>query len=196
MAVQDPAVHAQPGAAPASSGRHAARPSPGAAAALRQLWSWASVPFWIAATRIALGVIFAHLVIVLLPQARQHIVGATLNNGTWLGAFDRWDSAYYLDIAQHGYPAHPVGLAQHTAFFPGYSLLVALVHGITLSTVNDLHAALAVSWLAFIGASVLLYRLADRLLRPEGGAHRHRLVLLVPGLVLLLGPILRSPLRL
>jgi hypothetical protein len=163
MAVEDPVLPAGSTATGSPAGRHAAPATPNGLATLRRLWSGVSVPFWIAATRIALGVVFAHLVIELLPQARQHILGATLNNGTWLGAFDRWDSAYYLDIAQHGYPAHPVGLAQHTAFFPGYSLLVALVHGITSGSVNDLHAALAVSWLAFIGASVLLYRLADRL---------------------------------
>jgi len=119
-----------------------------------------SVPFWIGVSRIGVGVVIAHLVIVLLPQSRQHLIGATLSNGTWLGAFDRWDSAYYLGIAQHGYPlADP----QHTAFFPGYPLLITAVHGITIGSLGYLQSAIIVSWIAFVAASVLLYRLATKL---------------------------------
>jgi hypothetical protein len=163
MAVQDPAVHAAPDATDAPTGRHTAPSAPGRPAAIRRSWSGVSVPFWIATTRIAVGLVFAHLVIILLPQARQHILGATLNSGTWLGAFDRWDSQYYLGIAQHGYPAHPVGLDAHTAFFPGYPLLVAAAHDLTFGALGYLQSGMVVSWIAFIGASVLLYRLADRL---------------------------------
>jgi hypothetical protein len=150
-----PSIEAQPDRRPASH-QH---PRPGFTS-IRSWWVGISIPFWIAASRIALGVVFAHLVIVLLPQSRQHLPGATLNNGTWLGAFDRWDSAYYLDIAQHGYPAHA---AAQTVFFPGYPLLISLVHGVTFGTLSYLHSALAVSWLAFTAAAVVLYRLATKL---------------------------------
>ena len=129
---------------------------------LRDRLSEISVPFWISTTRIGLGLVFAHLVLVLLPQAHQTIPERVLNNGTWIGAFDRYDSQFYLFIAQHGYPLHPAGLAQHTAFFPGYSLLITAVHGLTLGTVSYLTCGTLVSWLAFIGASVLLYHLAER----------------------------------
>jgi hypothetical protein len=135
-------------------------------ATLRRFWAGVSVPFWISASRIGFGVLFAHLVVVLLPQSRQHFPGGSLSQGTWLGAFDRWDSAYYLDIAQHGYPVHAT---QHTAFFPGYPLLVALVHGVSFGALSDLQSAIAVSWVAFAVASVLLYRLIARLFSERVG---------------------------
>jgi mannosyltransferase PIG-V len=129
-------------------------------AKVRRFWGGISVPFWISASRIAIGVLFAHLVVVLLPQSRQHLPGGTLNPGTWLGAFERWDSAYYLGIAQHGYPLHAT---QHTAFFPGYPVLVAVAHGVTLGALSFLQSAMVVSWLAFSAASILLYRLLTKL---------------------------------
>jgi hypothetical protein len=162
-AVEDPVLPAGSTATGSPAGRHAVRAAPKGPATLRRLWSAVSVPFWIAATRIVAGLVFAHLVIILLPQARQHLLNNTLNQGTWLGAFDRWDSVYYLGIAQHGYPAHPIGLDAHTAFFPGYPLLVAAAHAVTFGALGYLQSGMVVSWIAFIGASVLLYRLADRL---------------------------------
>lgn len=120
------------------------------------------VPFSLAVSRIAVGVIFAHLVIVLLPQSRQALPFATLNHGTWLGAFDRWDAAYYLAIAQHGYPSASSALSR-TAFFPGYPLLITAIHGATFGLLNYLQSATMVSWAAFIGTSVVLYRLTARL---------------------------------
>jgi hypothetical protein len=128
-----------------------------------RLWSEISVPFWVSTSRIVVGLVFAHLILVLLPEAHQHIpIGGVLDHSTWLGAFDRWDSQYYLFIAQHGYPLHPSGLSQHTAFFPGYSLLITAVHGLTFGTLSYLASATVVSWLAFVGAAILLYRLAER----------------------------------
>ncbi len=126
----------------------------------RRLRDDISVPFWISASRIALGLIFAHLVVVLLPQSRQHFPGGALNNGTWLGAFDRWDSAYYVNIAQHGYSTHD---AAQTAFFPGYPLMVALGHTLSLGVLSYLQSATLLSWLAFTAGAVVIYRLAINL---------------------------------
>jgi hypothetical protein len=134
----------------------------GALALATRVGKGISVPFWICASRIIFGLIFAHLVIVLFPQARQHLIGATLNNGNWLGAFDRWDSAYYLAISSHGYTPFLVATDHVPVFFPGYPLLITFVRGLTFGTLSSLDAALAVSWIAFIAASVLLYRLAER----------------------------------
>jgi len=157
MAVRESAPRPEDGAAVASP-ENAEPNSHGLRGAL---WGPTAIPYWIGATRIALGVIFAHLIVVLAPGSRQHLPGGALSNSSWLGAFDRWDSAYYLGIAQHGYPINsPAHLA---AFFPGYPVLVAIVHGASFGTVSFLDAALVVSWVAFIGASVLLYRLATRL---------------------------------
>jgi hypothetical protein len=129
-------------------------------ASSRRFWAGVSLPFWIGASRIGLGVIFAHLVVVLLPQSRQHLSNNSFNNGNWLGTFDRWDSTYYTGIAQHGYP---LGNAAQTAFFPGYSLLIAVTHAITFDSLTYLQSALAVSWIAFTAASIVLYCLAKSL---------------------------------
>jgi hypothetical protein len=130
---------------------------------LRRRWSEISIPFWVSATRIGFGLVFADLVLVLLPQSHQTIPEKVLNNGTWLGAFDRYDSQYYLFIAQHGYPLHSTAVNNSlTAFFPGYSLLVTVVRGITFGTVSTLTCGMVVAFAAFIAASVLLYRLAER----------------------------------
>ncbi len=130
---------------------------------LPRWFSGISIPFWVSATRIGVGLVFAHLVLVLLPQAHQTLPEKVLNSGTWLGAFDRYDSQYYLFIAQHGYPAHSAAVnTSLTAFFPGYSLLITVVHGLTFGTVSYLTCGIIVAWAAFIAASVLLYHLAER----------------------------------
>jgi hypothetical protein len=138
----------------------AGTPRGGSGSRLKRVWKESSVPFWIGASRVGIGVVFAHLVIVLLPQSRQHYPGGSLSAGTWLGAFDRWDSAYYVGIAQHGYPLQDT---QHTAFFPGYPALISLVHSLTFDTLSYLDSAMVVSWLAFVAASILLYRLVTKL---------------------------------
>ncbi len=135
--------------------------SPPAQAASRRPWLPASVriPLWLAVSRVVVGVLLAHLVISLLPQSRQHLPGGTLDAGTWLGAFDRWDSGFYLLIAAHGYPASVPAL---TAFFPGYPLVVRLVHALGAGLLSYVDAATLVSWAAFVGASMILYTLVAR----------------------------------
>jgi Mannosyltransferase (PIG-V) len=161
MAVQEHGVSTGEPADPPATPRHAA---PQTTQSWRARWSEISLPFWIVTSRIGLGLIFAHLVIVLLPQSRQHFPGGALSNGTWLGAFYRWDATYYVTIAQHGYSVHA---ASQTAFFPGYPLVVALVHGVTLGALSYYQSAMAVSWLAFTAGAVLLYRLTERLYGPR-----------------------------
>jgi hypothetical protein len=161
MAVQEHDVSAGATADPPQTPRHAA---PATAQSWRQRWSEISIPFWIVSSRIALGLVFAHLVVVLLPQSRQHFPGGTLSNGTWLSTFYRWDATYYVTIAQHGYSVHA---AAQTAFFPGYPLVVAFVHGLTLGALSYYQSAMAVSWLAFTAGAVVLYRLTQKLYGPR-----------------------------
>jgi hypothetical protein len=122
-----------------------------------------SVPAWIAVGRIVVGVLLAHAVLVLFPEARQHLPYATLSNGTWLGAFHRWDGEYYVGIASHGY-LHDKGL---TAFFPGYPLLVRVAHAITFGALGWVQTAIVVSWIAFVGTALLLYDIVRRRLGPR-----------------------------
>jgi hypothetical protein len=68
-----------------------------------------------------------------------------------LGQSDRWDAAYYLQIAAHGY-----GAAKTAAFFPLYPLTVSGLGAILSST---LVAGILVSLVAFAAALYLLHRL-------------------------------------
>ena len=75
---------------------------------------------------------------------------------TW----SHWDSYLYLDIARHGYTAfHCPGAAAriwcgNAGWFPAYPWLVRGLGGIGFSQVG---AALVLSWLAGVGALVLLW---------------------------------------
>lgn len=170
---------------PASDEAGAAPDDDRMSVALRRLWSAVKIPFWISTSRIVVGMVFAHLVITLFPQALQHLGGGTLNNGTWFGSFDRWDSAYYTGIAAHGYPPSQAYL---TAFFPGYPILIRLVHGITLGTLSYLDSAMVVSWLALIGATIMLYRLVVRHVDERSAAAASVLLCWFPSSVFFLAP--------
>jgi Mannosyltransferase (PIG-V) len=67
--------------------------------------------------------------------------------------FARWDSVWYLAIAQGGYDHE----ATRTAFFPLYPLVLRVV-GVVIG--SDLIAGVLVSLFAFAVALLLLYRLA------------------------------------
>ena len=68
--------------------------------------------------------------------------------------FARWDSVWYLAIAQGGYDHEPA----RTAFFPLYPLLT---RGVGVVIGSDLVAGVLVSLVAFAVALVLLYRLVE-----------------------------------
>ncbi|MHB1711271.1 MAG: mannosyltransferase family protein [Acidimicrobiales bacterium] len=109
-------------------------------------------------SRIALGVVLGHLVVVTFPGAMQHSRLGTLSSGTWLGTFDRWDAAYYTTIAAHGYPTDPQRLR---AFFPGYPLIMRSVYDLAGGALAYSQAGCLVSWTALVLSALLLYRLVD-----------------------------------
>lgn len=170
---------------PATDGADVAPDDDRISVSARRLWSGIRIPFWISSSRLVVGLVFAHLVITLFPQARQHLVGGTLNTGTWFGAFDRWDSAFYTGIAAHGYPASQDAT---TAFFPGYPILIRLVHGVTLGTLSYVDAGMVVSWLALIGATILLYRLVVRHVDERSAAAASVLLCWFPSSLFFLAP--------
>ena len=119
---------------------------------------------WIALSRIVAGVVVGHGAVALFPESVLHSRLGTLSNGTWLEVFDRWDARYYLTIAAHGYPAHAPGVR---AFFPGYPLVVRLVHVLTGGLLTYAQTACLVSMAAFVTAAGLLFRLvASRFTAP------------------------------
>jgi hypothetical protein len=64
----------------------------------------------------------------------------------------RWDSAWYLAIAQNGYDHNPA----RTTFFPLYPMLI---RGLGLAFGSDLIAGVVISVVCFAVALVVLYRL-------------------------------------
>src|SRR5215469_17373355 len=81
-----------------------------------------------------------------------------LTNG-WHNAITGWnkqDSMWFLQIAQHGYSAHDAS----AAFYPAYPLLIRLVGYLTLG--HLLVAAYIVSNGALLAGLVVLYQLSER----------------------------------
>jgi hypothetical protein len=81
--------------------------------------------------------------------------------------FGRYDGAWYLTVAQRGYPSHvPVATANSgvkfdVAFFPLFPLLIRAVHGIV--PVSFSGSALILSTLFGLTATVALWQLTRRL---------------------------------
>ncbi len=81
-----------------------------------------------------------------------------------LALWQRFDTNWYLKIAQRGYAVNDGSVA----FFPLYPLLIRLAG--TLCFGNDLFAALLISNLAAIGVFHFVYRMADQLAYPQAAA--------------------------
>jgi hypothetical protein len=76
-------------------------------------------------------------------------------------AFTRHDSGWYCDIARNGYYYTPDGRA-NIAFFPAYPLLMRLVGRIFGRAASDFYlGGIIVSWVAFVVAMVVLWKLAS-----------------------------------
>lgn len=79
-------------------------------------------------------------------------------NSTFLSMWAKWDSQYYVDIATDGYWFVP-GAQSNVAFFPLYPLLMRVLapflgHNLIL-------AGFVISNVAFLGALIFLYLLAE-----------------------------------
>ena len=121
-------------------------------------------------TRVAL-VAVASLALLLPEHARLAQEGASplLHDlGRPLDLWARWDSVWYLTIAEHGYH----GAAETLAFWPLYPALVALLGVVLLG--HTLLAGIVISLVSLLGALVLLERLGTTLV---GGPAARRAVL-------------------
>jgi hypothetical protein len=87
----------------------------------------------------------------------------TRDLGAFTDVWARWDSVFFLRIAEHGYE-HLARSA--TAFFPLYPAAVGLLGRILLG--HYVLAGVLVSLAAGLGSFVLLYRLAEGRLGAEG----------------------------
>lgn len=75
-------------------------------------------------------------------------------------ALARWDSGWYVGIARDGY-AFVEGGRSNLAFFPAYPVAMRVAgHLLGGQTHHFFIGGVVVSWLAFVGAMVMLWRLA------------------------------------
>jgi hypothetical protein len=79
---------------------------------------------------------------------------------SYLARWNQWDTVHYTTIAQFGYDGNPAqpGWVPLEAFFPGYPLVLRVVHSAT--GLNYVAAGLAISLFAGAVASIALARIA------------------------------------
>ncbi len=124
-----------------------------------EIFLWSRTAIWAAA-------VFAYLVFEpnRHPEAaRWDDPSVTRDLGSVTDVWARWDSIFFLRIAEHGYE-HLARSA--TAFFPLYPAVVGVVGRVFLG--HYVLAGIAVSLAAGFVAFVLLYRLAEVRLGAEG----------------------------
>jgi Mannosyltransferase (PIG-V) len=128
-------------------------PPPGAGddriRALRDVWTG----LWASRLAILAASIYAILTVGYRPTGRAPVTGAPLGDPGELifGIAQRWDSGFYLSIAQHGYHT-----AELSAFFPLYPIAV---RALSETGSPPQLAAIAVTLAAFATALYLLHRL-------------------------------------
>ena len=90
-----------------------------------------------------------------------------------LGGFTRWDSEYFLHIAEYGYQYE-----QRLAFFPLYPITVYINPKLFLYTLPLLYskdtilvAAIIINVGAFVVAGVMLFKLTDDLFHKSNLSH-------------------------
>ena len=116
--------------------------------------------------------LIAALAVALLPEQRGLHEVFHRSGNLWLDVWARWDSEYYLDIAEYGYGLR----SELLAFFPLYPVVVSAVAGLLPG--HQLLAAVVVSTVASFVAFVYLFKLASLELGP-GGAGRALLYLAI-----------------
>ena len=101
------------------------------------------------------------------PQSYNYVVEL------FLGGFTRWDSEYFLHIAEYGYQYE-----QCLAFFPLYPFSVAIVHKLFLYPLPLLYSkdaiivsAVMINIAAFVLAGVMLYNLTDEIFHRSSLSH-------------------------
>jgi hypothetical protein len=78
--------------------------------------------------RAALGMwAAAHVTLLVLAWAAAWVFRGVNSHAPLTGVFEHWDAAWLRNIAQYGYFS-PHSMADSTAFFPGYPVVLAAVH--------------------------------------------------------------------
>ncbi|MCI0394030.1 MAG: hypothetical protein L0332_23210 [Chloroflexi bacterium] len=127
-------------------------------------WAWLVTARWLwvpavafAVTRLGIALV-AYVAAPILVDAPAPPPYHIRPDNVLLDTFgSRWDTGFYLSIAEEGYRYRDVTLPS-VAFFPLYPLLIRAVSAVVG---DSLVAGLLVSNLALLGAAILLYRLVD-----------------------------------
>jgi Gpi18-like mannosyltransferase len=133
-------------------------------------WIRSSIAYCIAVfliSRIALAVI-AVIAETIIPGPVGAKFYHAVPDNIWLDVWARWDSAFYLEIANQGY-ALTLREPSSAAFFPLYPILINLVKMIVNNTVL---AGLIVSHLCFLAALITIHRLTELEFRDTPTANR------------------------
>lgn len=117
---------------------------------------WLLYPLFVFMLSRALIFGVGYLADTMLPTEEGHWIAD--ENNSFISMWSKWDSQYYLDIAKNGYWYRP-GQQSNVAFFPLYPMLMRLVSPLTGA--NMLMAGIILSNLAFLGALIFLYLLAE-----------------------------------
>jgi Gpi18-like mannosyltransferase len=118
-------------------------------------------------SRIALAII-AVIAETIIPGPTGAKFYHAVPDNIWLDVWARWDSAFYLEIANQGY-ALTLREPSSAAFFPLYPILINLVKTIVSNTVL---AGLIVSHLCFLAALITVHRLTELEFRDTATANR------------------------
>lgn len=100
-------------------------------------------------TRLIMGVLLDYLLLRAIPQGKW----GTNTTFNWIVGFNKWDYGWYSDIAINGYKT-----LQHTAFFPGYPIEIAIGRFFGISVQ---YSSVIISWIAFIIFSYYFYKLVE-----------------------------------
>ncbi len=144
---------------------------------LKSLWqqaSWPVLAFLV--TRLGLFLL-VWLGLALLPVLTGEGLWRAFPNNLFFDGWSRWDSGWYVDIAQNGYSKELQNVYLNTAFFPLYPLLIK---GLQAFLGNYHTAGLLISNLSLLAACVLLYKLVAGRFSEEVARKSLLLLLLSP----------------
>lgn len=124
-------------------------------ARLYERYSWTLPPLGIALGVRVLLLFAAQIIMRLIPG--QPVRGL-------LTIWRRWDANWYLSIVEHGYQ-YPTSFRSNVNFFPLYPITIWIGQHILnplFGDRGDLIAAMAISWITFAIACVILYRMVSQ----------------------------------
>lgn len=102
--------------------------------------------------------LLVYVSLIVLPMRTSEGLWRAFPQNLFLDGWSRWDSGWYINIAQYGYSDTVHNVYLNTAFFPFYPLLIK---GLSYLVGNVHIAGLLISNASLLAASLLLYRLVS-----------------------------------